>query len=551
MLLSRVIVSPDTLYACLSHALSTEHQEIMGLLLGSLISNETEAYIQRSMVLSRKDKKKDRVEVSYADLGLASTVAEDLSMTIVGWYHSHPHITVLPSHVDVKTQGQYQVLGKFLGLIFSVFDKGQLEMCAFQSKQNRNGEWERVEIPVIVGSPSLSSGIFLQSEKRLLESMIAMQMVLMNEDKETLEASLSHNKQTWSHLNVLRPLSVFQSGIFRLVDLQIFPLLMGMRSKISTLRYERDRTLKLLKCFDDKNLSASASACKNIDNYNKSPTAVTNLLCVPAMIKHTLASNTTVSSADDSKENSDRSLRTLTKTIPKYTRSVRALRLAFSGFSAELMNPYSAHEIGIRNQNDGTGLCKGQYNMKIKKANVSCPLWGEQSSVPAVPSPWLLEFEAIKMETEAENGLKRSFFQFPLLAVNPSFKPSHVDFTVLIVVPGKGTSIERPPNSYTDEDEMIIEERSKVPGTSGRMLVGLKNSSSSSSSSSPSYKKITITVQIKDNDIEIKTQTQTQYEVQGKFQSKSQSQSLDGVSSAMLIREDLHCSLKLHLWPPQ
>ena len=23
---------------------------------------------------------------------------------IVGWYHSHPHITVLPSHVDLQTQ---------------------------------------------------------------------------------------------------------------------------------------------------------------------------------------------------------------------------------------------------------------------------------------------------------------------------------------------------------------------------------------------------------------------------------------------------------------
>ena len=81
MSLSRVIVSPDTLYACLSHALSTEHQEIMGLLLGSLINDETEAYIQRSLVLSRKDKKKDRVEVSYADLALASNVADDLYLT--------------------------------------------------------------------------------------------------------------------------------------------------------------------------------------------------------------------------------------------------------------------------------------------------------------------------------------------------------------------------------------------------------------------------------------------------------------------------------------
>ena len=39
-----------------------------------------------------------------------SAEAERFSMTtgvltrIIGWYHSHPHITVHPSHVDVRTQ---------------------------------------------------------------------------------------------------------------------------------------------------------------------------------------------------------------------------------------------------------------------------------------------------------------------------------------------------------------------------------------------------------------------------------------------------------------
>lgn len=107
-ILSRIVVSPDTLYSCLNHALSTEHQEIMGLLLGFLRKNESEACISRSMVLNRKDKKKDRVEVSVEALASASTVAEDLSLQVIGWYHSHPRITVFPSHVDVKTQGQYQ-----------------------------------------------------------------------------------------------------------------------------------------------------------------------------------------------------------------------------------------------------------------------------------------------------------------------------------------------------------------------------------------------------------------------------------------------------------
>ncbi|MEE6528218.1 hypothetical protein FKM82_030299 [Ascaphus truei] len=43
-------------------------------------------------------------------------------MRVVGWYHSHPHITVWPSHVDVRTQAMYQMMDVgFVGLIFSCF----------------------------------------------------------------------------------------------------------------------------------------------------------------------------------------------------------------------------------------------------------------------------------------------------------------------------------------------------------------------------------------------------------------------------------------------
>ena len=59
---------------------------------------------------------------------------------MVGWYHSHPHITPLPSHVDLRTQSNYQLLDKhFIGLIFSVFDRdaktlsSSEQLCCFQS----------------------------------------------------------------------------------------------------------------------------------------------------------------------------------------------------------------------------------------------------------------------------------------------------------------------------------------------------------------------------------------------------------------------------------
>ncbi|KAL7201746.1 hypothetical protein ACSBR1_033443 [Camellia fascicularis] len=73
------------------------------------------------------------------------TSATGRTTRVIGWYHSHPHITVLPSHVDVQTQAMYQLLDSgFIGLIFSCFSEdvhkvGRIQVIAFQSldgKQN-------------------------------------------------------------------------------------------------------------------------------------------------------------------------------------------------------------------------------------------------------------------------------------------------------------------------------------------------------------------------------------------------------------------------------
>ncbi|KAL6972840.1 hypothetical protein U1Q18_027014 [Sarracenia purpurea var. burkii] len=73
------------------------------------------------------------------------TSATGRTTRVIGWYHSHPHITVLPSHVDVRTQAMYQLLDSgFIGLIFSCFSEdvhkvGRIQVIAFQSldgKQN-------------------------------------------------------------------------------------------------------------------------------------------------------------------------------------------------------------------------------------------------------------------------------------------------------------------------------------------------------------------------------------------------------------------------------
>ncbi len=73
---------------------------------------------------------KDRVEASPEQMVRCAAQAEECSkqrgvrIRVIGWYHSHPHITVLPSHVDVRTQATYQQLDEgFIGLIFSTFNE--------------------------------------------------------------------------------------------------------------------------------------------------------------------------------------------------------------------------------------------------------------------------------------------------------------------------------------------------------------------------------------------------------------------------------------------
>lgn len=66
--------------------------------------------ITACIILHRSDKQPDRVEISPEQLCEASTYAEQLAkelekpMQVLGWYHSHPHITVWPSHVGKKSK---------------------------------------------------------------------------------------------------------------------------------------------------------------------------------------------------------------------------------------------------------------------------------------------------------------------------------------------------------------------------------------------------------------------------------------------------------------
>ncbi|TKC34746.1 hypothetical protein EI555_006313, partial [Monodon monoceros] len=101
-----VHLESDAFLVCLNHALSTEKEEVMGLCIGEVDAVRI-VHIHSVIILRRSDKRKDRVEISPEQL-LAELTGRP--MRVVGWYHSHPHITVWPSHVDVRTQAMYQMM---------------------------------------------------------------------------------------------------------------------------------------------------------------------------------------------------------------------------------------------------------------------------------------------------------------------------------------------------------------------------------------------------------------------------------------------------------
>ncbi|KAI8982335.1 JAB1/Mov34/MPN/PAD-1 ubiquitin protease-domain-containing protein [Mycotypha africana] len=109
----------------------------------------TVAQVRHISILTRSDKRKDRVEIAAESLHLAALQAEEFSkktgtpMMVVGWYHSHPHITVFPSHVDLKTQLTQQMMDeRFFGIIVSCFDNNtdnteKVQITCFQSEMDQ------------------------------------------------------------------------------------------------------------------------------------------------------------------------------------------------------------------------------------------------------------------------------------------------------------------------------------------------------------------------------------------------------------------------------
>ncbi|KAF9119148.1 Enzyme that catalyzes the fourth step in the histidine pathway [Mortierella sp. 14UC] len=162
--LSRVLVQSNVLHILLAHALSTEKEEIMGMLMGDWITEGTTeiARVDGVSLLTRSEKRKDRVEIGPEQLTMAAIEAEEITKAtgkttrVIGWYHSHPHITVFPSHVDLRTQLSQQLMdSRFIGMIVSCFNKdselsNKIQVTCFQSRPDDGGSCQHIKLPFSV-----------------------------------------------------------------------------------------------------------------------------------------------------------------------------------------------------------------------------------------------------------------------------------------------------------------------------------------------------------------------------------------------------------------
>eukprot|EP00123_Amoebidium_parasiticum_P011638 comp20826_c0_seq1/m.27481 comp20826_c0_seq1/g.27481 ORF comp20826_c0_seq1/g.27481 comp20826_c0_seq1/m.27481 type:complete len:260 (-) comp20826_c0_seq1:681-1460(-) len=239
-MLKLVRVPSDVLLVCLTHALSTDKEEIMGLLIGDIKQdgNDYVTNVQSIFIMARNDRAKDRVEVSPAQLSEAATYAEQLShelrrqVQVVGWYHSHPHITVLPSAVDLRTQAGYQTMDScFVGLIFSCFTgternktEERVQVTAFQALQV-GSTYERQEVAMEV----VSEGLLLASN---LKALVSLAELMLAEEQQAHRQSI--NDREVSVMEAIHSGAIYTKALCQLMEVLAGPLLQQLQARIES-----------------------------------------------------------------------------------------------------------------------------------------------------------------------------------------------------------------------------------------------------------------------------------------------------------------------------
>eukprot|EP00026_Physarum_polycephalum_P012857 Phypoly_transcript_13198.p1 GENE.Phypoly_transcript_13198~~Phypoly_transcript_13198.p1 ORF type:complete len:297 (+),score=36.50 Phypoly_transcript_13198:149-1039(+) len=289
-MLRAVHITNEAFWVCMSHALTTEKEEVMGLLLGDI--EEGVSHIWAVSVLMRSDKRKDRVEVSPEQSAAAAAEAEKIGEKIgkrtrvVGWYHSHPHITVNPSNVDINTQAEYQKYmdGGFVGLIFSCFNtdsrkRGRVQVIAFQSFFEENPN--HLQVNLVDDHPVRPSGYYAReipisivpsnavtSLVPTLQKIASVQEILFTEERQEFlsftQRPPAHSSPSRSQppsspppsaplhpLAVMHAEGVYQKALCRLLENGCAPVASDLEQRVkylqekaARLKAERDQLLK-------------------------------------------------------------------------------------------------------------------------------------------------------------------------------------------------------------------------------------------------------------------------------------------------------------------
>ncbi|XP_065185229.1 lys-63-specific deubiquitinase BRCC36-like [Sycon ciliatum] len=247
----RVEVTSDAFYGCVTHALSTEMEEVMGLLVGD-VDNDHVVRISVILPLRRMDKRKDRVEPSPEQLCAAAVQAEAWAMgssgrqhRVIGWYHSHPHITSMPSHVDCGTQFTIQRMDKdFIGIIISCFHTktpsepyhrvamtdavDRVQVTCFQAAETRHGHVS-CHVPLDITPTAAPSQL-------LADQLVQIPNLLFKEEQSSLEASLAQTGDK-DVIALLQNISVYTQALCSIMDIFAIPMLHSLQSCLS--EYER------------------------------------------------------------------------------------------------------------------------------------------------------------------------------------------------------------------------------------------------------------------------------------------------------------------------
>ncbi|KAF9927072.1 BRCA1 BRCA2-containing complex, subunit 3 [Mortierella alpina] len=155
--LSRVLVQSNVLHILLAHALSTEKEEIMGMLMGDWIKEgATEiARVDGVSLLTRSEKRKDRVEIGPEQLTKAAMEAEELTKTtgkttrVIGWPPAHHRLPF----AYLRTQLSQQYMDpRFIGMIVSCFNtdselSNKVQVTCFQSRPSEGGPCQHIKLP--------------------------------------------------------------------------------------------------------------------------------------------------------------------------------------------------------------------------------------------------------------------------------------------------------------------------------------------------------------------------------------------------------------------